>query len=168
MSLQSTLMLTAGQQTGALASARSFLTDVTEMARISETWFDSDCVAGQQWLDLRVGDRSSACATLAKRAPMPQSRSVHQSPPCESTSPRARSKTRLWLGALSGHDGLIRVATLHTFHDGQRLACRRHPWIACLASAWKSADFLCALNAHSDNSQPFCVLRSLQKFLLSE
>ena len=39
-------MLTAGQQTGALASARFFLTDVTEMARISETWFDSDWVAG--------------------------------------------------------------------------------------------------------------------------
>ena len=46
MSLQSTLMLTAGQQTGALASARFFFDNVTEMARISETWFDSDWVAG--------------------------------------------------------------------------------------------------------------------------
>jgi hypothetical protein len=73
----------------------------------------------------------------------------HQSPPYESTSPRARSKTRLWLGALSGHDGLIRVATLHTFHDGQRLACRRHPWTGCLRTpdnSWPCFSLPCFWN----------------------
>ena len=39
---------------------------------------------------------------------------------------------RLRSGALSGHDGLIRVATLLTFQAGQRLACRRHPCTGCL------------------------------------
>ena len=37
-----------------------------------------------------------------------------------------------------------------------------------LYSAWKSSKFLCALNANSENSQPFRLLRSLQNFLLSE